>query len=88
MEKLRKSTFAKLNERKSDSIPAPRESTPERHPISGDVTSFEVFVEDCGLYQFDLFAKKSVFARYSIKKGCLYKGFKKIGKIKFIRVKI
>lgn len=88
MEKLRKSSFAKLNERKSDSIPALRENVPERHPISADVTSFEVFIEDCGLYQFDLSVKKSVFTRYSIKKGCLYKGFKKIGKIKFIRVKI
>lgn len=57
----------------------------EVQPVNIDFKVFEVHLENNdGIFIIDLDKTKN----YKIKNGCLYKGlFKKIGKIKFIRIK-
>ena len=56
----------------------------ERSKVNIDFKVFEVHLEDNGVFIIDLDKTKN----YKIKNGFLYKGiFKKIGKIKFMRIK-
>lgn len=56
----------------------------EEQKVNIDTKTFEVHLEDSGVFIVDLEKTKN----YKIKNGYLYKGlFKKIGKIKFIRIK-
>lgn len=56
----------------------------ERTKVNIDFKVFEVHLEDNGVFIIDLDKTKN----YKIKNGFLYKGiFKKIGKIKFMRIK-
>ena len=63
-----------------------KEAIPEEVKLVNiDFKTFEVHLENnAGVFIIDLDKTKN----YKIKNGCLYKGFfKKIGKIKFIRIK-